>query len=449
MTDSTLEFQILYEIAIGIQRSEDDSKIARNAVTLILRKLNFVAGGILDFFLINGKIEFKKLFTVPRKLQDIVEFEDITDWFKSNTDQMTKFDLNKFPLRFKSNSRKDSEIIIYNLPQVGFLILVRRTGEFSEKMLQNLYPLTLTISELIVSSRARSGLKSAHDGTLLANKELEENRIKLVKSRRALLNIMLDIKGSQAEKELLMDELQKANVRLSESNKNLEQFTYVASHDLREPLRKITAFGGLLKDSLGEELNTDDLENLDYMVNGAERMQNLINGLLSYSRVSTQARNPKVNNVNEIIEEIIKYDISLLIEETQAEVEVQQDMPKVLVDKLQVTQLLLNLMSNAIKFTNTDQLPRVKISAEPGEKFAKFKVSDNGIGIKEEYFKTVFEMFKRIVPEKFYKGTGIGLAICEKIVGFYGGEIGIDSIPGHGTTFWFTLPQDKKIKIEY
>ncbi|HOF18606.1 MAG TPA: ATP-binding protein [Phycisphaerae bacterium] len=250
------------------------------------------------------------------------------------------------------------------------------------------------------------------------------------------------VQRTEAEKSLQKanDELTTVLARLSQANDELREFVYIASHDLREPLRKISSFGSMLKDSLEEKLDADDRENLMFMIDGANRMTQMIEGLLTYSRVNTSEKARDVIDLNETVRDLLHLELGALIEETGALVEVPQALPKVLGNPAQIGQLLQNLIGNGIKYSRDDVAPRIVLTAEDaGDGDVRISVRDNGIGIPAEHYENIFKMFRRLHSRRKYSGTGIGLAVCKRIVDKHGGRIGVESREGEGTTFWFTL----------
>lgn len=231
-----------------------------------------------------------------------------------------------------------------------------------------------------------------------------------------------------------------AMARLSQVNEELKEFVYIASHDLREPLRKVSSFGGLLKDSLGPNLGEDDRENLMFMIDGASRMTQMVEGLLTYSRVNTSEPVRSVVDLNEAVRELECLDLGTMIEEAAAVIEVPQPLPKVVGNPAQISQLLQNLIANGIKYGRDGIRPRIVITADGDvDGDVRISVRDNGIGILPEHYENIFKMFRRLHSRRKYPGTGIGLTVCKRIVERHGGRIGVESCPGQGTTFWFTL----------
>jgi len=239
------------------------------------------------------------------------------------------------------------------------------------------------------------------------------------------------------ERKQVQQALQHHAEELERSNAELEQFAYVASHDLQEPLRMITSYSQLLERRYRDRLDGDALEFIDYVVDGAKRMQELINDLLAYSRVGTRGREFESVDVEAVYKRVLG-NLQLAIEEQHAEVS-HDPLPMVQGDGLQLVQLFQNLIANAIKF-HGDAQPKVHVSVESGNDEATFCVHDEGIGIEPQYVERIFQVFQRLHGKGRYPGTGIGLAICKKIVERHGGRIWVESQPGQGSKFYFTLP---------
>jgi PAS domain S-box-containing protein len=224
---------------------------------------------------------------------------------------------------------------------------------------------------------------------------------------------------------------------LVRSNRDLEQFAYVASHDLQEPLRAVAGFVELLRRNLHDSLDARTTSYMDFAVDGAKRMQTLVNGLLEYSRIGTQGEKHEDTDAKAAVETAMAH-LRATIQETGAEV-TADELPKVNFDAVQLAQLFQNLIGNAIKFRG-QETPRIHISAARDGDGWRFAVSDNGIGIEPEYADRIFLIFQRLHDREKYPGTGIGLAICKKIVEHHNGKIWVESKPGAGSTFYFTVP---------
>ena len=241
------------------------------------------------------------------------------------------------------------------------------------------------------------------------------------------------------------EELQEVVNELDEVNRDLKDFVYIASHDLREPLRKISSFGELLEESLKGKLSNDDLENLRFMTDGANRMTKMIEALLIYAKVTRNKSVFEAVDLNEMVKKVEQLEVATLLEDTGGKIEVPETMPKVWTDPVQMGQLLQNLIANGIKYRDKKVKPHIVITAEKTDQNkVKISVKDNGIGIKKEYYEDIFKMFRRLHSRLEYEGTGIGLAVCKKIVDRLNGEIGVESKVGQGSTFWVTLEAAKK-----
>ncbi len=261
-------------------------------------------------------------------------------------------------------------------------------------------------------------------------------------------------KRIQAQKEKLLsllsaanDELIESNEKLSRSNQELEDFAYVASHDLQEPLRKVTAFGDRLKAKYSDMLDETGLDYVDRMQNAARRMSILINDLLTYSRVASKAQPFAEVDLEETVREVLE-DLEVRIEELEATVQVEP-LPCVRADAFQMRQLMQNLISNALKFHKPDTPPAIKIYSRPVDEDAtettasgsgaEVVVEDNGIGFDEKYADQIFRMFQRLHGRSEYEGTGVGLAVCKKIAERHGIAITAKGTAGVGARFALTF----------
>ena len=231
-------------------------------------------------------------------------------------------------------------------------------------------------------------------------------------------------------------ELRDLNERLARSNKELEQFAYVASHDLQEPLRMVASYTQLLAQRYEGQLDEKADKYIGYAVDGARRMQNLINDLLAFSRVGSRGEPLEPTDCGEVVAEVLQ-SLRSGIEETNAQI-VVGDLPTVMADRTQLGQVFQNLISNAIKF-HGDRPLRIEVAAELQDGSWELSVADNGIGIEPQFFERVFIIFQRLHARGAYSGSGIGLSIVKKIVERHGGRIRIESAPGQGSRFIFTL----------
>jgi PAS domain S-box-containing protein len=257
--------------------------------------------------------------------------------------------------------------------------------------------------------------------------------------RRAEIVLINDI----TERKIAEEQLKHFNEKLQRSNRELQDFAYVASHDLQEPLRKVQTFADRLKTKYAASLDDNGLDYLERMRNAASRMQTLIQDLLSFSRVTTKAQPFVPVDLENVTLEVLS-DLEVKIEETGAVIEIC-DLPRIDADPLQMRQLMQNLVANALKFRRSEIAPLIKISATNGQSNGHgpvytITVEDNGIGFDEKYLDKIFTVFQRLHGRAEYEGSGIGLAVCRKIIERHYGSITAESKPGVGSKFIFSLP---------
>jgi len=258
------------------------------------------------------------------------------------------------------------------------------------------------------------------------------------KEVRGYVCILKDITDLKIAK----NELEETIVKLVKSNKELEQFAYVASHDLKEPLRMVTSYVQLLQKRYTDKLDSDANDFINFAVEGAKRMYELIDGLLEYSRVITKEVEIEEVNIGEIIEEVL-FMLKIKIEQKQAVIKKKGNFPKIKGNKIHISRLFQNLIDNSLKFCK--EKPVIEVGVEKKDGGYLFYIRDNGIGIRKEFKERIFDIFQRINPREEYEGTGIGLSICKKIVEKYKGRIWVESEgEGKGSTFYFILPEKFK-----
>ncbi len=252
----------------------------------------------------------------------------------------------------------------------------------------------------------------------------------------------------RTDRENAEEAMRKFSLDLARSNAELERFAYVASHDLQEPLRMVSSYTQLLSKRYKGKLDSNADEFISFAVDGASRMQKLINDLLALSRVGTQAKPSEPVDTAATLARVLS-DMQPTIEAAEATVVKPDHLPTVMADGTQIHQLFQNLVGNALKFKG-EAAPRVEVAVEPVENnaFWQFSFRDNGIGIEPQYFERIFVIFQRLHSKESYPGTGIGLAICKKIVERHGGRLWVESKVGEGTTFFFTLPAVPATKAE-
>ncbi len=246
-----------------------------------------------------------------------------------------------------------------------------------------------------------------------------------------ILTAIVDI----TDREKSRQAMKAANDTLLQSNRDLEEFAYVASHDLQEPLRKISAYAQLLLDECGDDLNKEGQDYIRVVVDGASRLKELVTDLLGFSRINNQGRDLCLTSSQECLELALS-NLEVAVEESRAKISTDS-LPAVIADKSQLTMLFQNLINNSIKYC--EEAPRIHVGGRDAGDTFEFFVRDNGIGIEPQYFDRIFGVFKRLHGRNEYSGTGIGLANCKRIIERFGGRIWVDSTLGEGSVFYFTI----------
>jgi light-regulated signal transduction histidine kinase (bacteriophytochrome) len=268
---------------------------------------------------------------------------------------------------------------------------------------------------------------------------LEKEKIDSVK----VLQIEYDLQKKELEKinKSLEKKITERTKDLMSKNKELQEYAYIVAHDLKEPIRSIVSFSQLLERKIKGKLNAEELELLNFIKHSGTNMGNLVQSLLQYTTVNINYKNIPKNDINEILQETLT-SINFSIEQNNATINIDWLPKKVKCDKIKISQLFQNIISNAIKFKKKDQVIEININCKEQKDNYLFSISDNGIGIEKDYHKKIFKLFKRLNKNQNYEGTGIGLSLSKKIVEQHGGEIWLESEFDKGTTFYFTLPRN-------
>jgi signal transduction histidine kinase len=282
--------------------------------------------------------------------------------------------------------------------------------------------------------RARQGLQEAND---VLEERIQGRTKELVETNQKL-------REEVVVREKAEEEVKRTVADLARSNGELQQFAYVASHDLREPLRAVGGVVQLLEQNYKAQMDARAREFLTHIVDGVARMQLLIDDLLEFSRVGQRANPVQEVDAGDVLKAVMS-NLAVAVQESGAVV-TSGALPRLHCDATQLTQLLQNLVGNAIKF-HGDKPPEVHVSAEPKDGEWLFCVRDNGIGIDPQYFDRIFTIFQRLHTRRAYPGSGIGLAICKKIVALHGGRIWVESSAGKGARFYFTYPRDAPPRV--
>lgn len=304
------------------------------------------------------------------------------------------------------------------------LVIVRRTT----KSLRQVTPAAAKMGAGDLSQRVK----------VTTGDEIEQLTTEFNRMSASLSEKDAQLRDYAAHLEQKVEERTEELTRLTHSNADLAQFAYIASHDLQEPLRMITSYLQLIEQRYKDKLDADGTEFISYAVDGANRMQTMINDLLTFSRVGTRGKPFEPTDCEVILDQTLA-NLQIAIEKSQAII-THDPLPTVIADDTQMVQLFQNLIGNAIKFRSQEP-PQVHISAQAkGEEWV-FSVRDNGIGIDLQYAERIFVIFQRLHSREEYPGTGIGLAVCKSVIERHGGKIWVESQPRKGSTFYFTIPK--------
>jgi signal transduction histidine kinase len=298
------------------------------------------------------------------------------------------------------------------------------------------------IRGLVTAARTmREGTLSARSGVEHGPGEIGDLAQSFDEMAAALESRVGELQRAEAELKSLNEDLEKRvidrTMELKRSNEDLEQFAYVASHDLQEPLRMINNYLQLLRQRYKDQLDTNAHDFIGFALDGSKRMHQLIHDLLAYSRVGTHGKEFSVTESDQALDDALA-NLTVAIEESGARI-TRDVLPPVMGDEVQLTQLFQNLVGNAVKFRG-EAVPEVHIGVQRKGSEWEYSVRDNGIGIAEQDYQRIFVVFQRLHSREKYPGTGIGLAVCKKIVERHGGRIWVESKPGRGTAFHFTIP---------
>jgi signal transduction histidine kinase len=324
-------------------------------------------------------------------------------------------------------------------------------GELKEKLLRAaspFYPVSERRGELEELTVAADALDKTLEASMLARIKLaKETILRLARmkvqtrtlglTRRKVMALVEDLEEVRGELQNEKRALKHTGEKLKRSNKELEQFAYVASHDLKEPLRIVSSFSGLLSKRYAEALDSDARDFIRYIDEGATRATELVNALFNYSKVTYTTRDFTPVECGMVLKKAM-FNLKIAIDEKKAAINCG-NLPLVRGDEFQLIQLFQNLLSNALKF-NTSPAPEIRVEAIESRGEWVFKFTDNGIGIPDEHFERIFLIFQRLHTVDKYPGAGIGLALCKKISENHGGRIWVESKPGKGSSFFVTLP---------
>ena len=329
----------------------------------------------------------------------------------------------------------DLILLDLNMPRMDGFQVMEKLKEVDPQSLVPILVLTALRDEKTKLRALRSGAKDF----LSKPFDLTEASLRI----KNLLEMRIWHQRVQMHNQILEDQVQVRTAELERSAEELTDFAYIASHDLQEPLRKIIAFGDRLSGKFGSVLNDTGKDYIDRMQRSAIRMKELIDSLLHFSRVTTHSMPFQELDLNEVISEVLS-DLEIQIERTKGKVEVDV-LPKVEGEKFQMRQLFQNLISNALKYHSSERVPTIKIGYAGFEKnMEEIYIEDNGKGFDEKHLDRIFRPFERLHGHSEYGGTGMGLAICYKIVTHHKGQITAKSQPDKGSTFIVRIPSKEK-----
>ncbi len=455
-------FREKYDSSLMLQRVSRTSASMLNLEDLLEMILREVTGAIhvsrAAFFLKHeksGDLLLAAHYELDReKASALRKDHPLVDWLSRNQKALTRAEMDMLP-QFKALWGREwqqlddmgADLFVPVMVKdelVGVFILGRKLSE-EQYSLDDILTLTTLANQTAVAienARLYWHLENTLDALRKAHDELE-HRVQERTSDLALANQALQQEVS--ERKRAEEAIQRYAKELERSNQELQQFAYVASHDLQEPLRMVSSYLQLLERRYRDHLDQDAKEFIAFAVDGAKRMQSLINDLLAYSRVGTRGKEFELVHLDEILGQAQK-NLKIAIQEQNASISSSDSLPCVKGDDTQLTQLFQNLIGNAIKF-HGDHAPQIQIHKQRHNGHWQISVSDNGIGIDSQYAERIFLIFQRLHNRDEYPGTGIGLAICKRIVERHGGRIWVESQVGDGSTFHFTLPVVEKDEL--
>jgi signal transduction histidine kinase len=372
------------------------------------------------------------------------------EWLRKNNNALTHSEIELLP-QFKSLWEREKEQLEQLNAELCVPVIAKKElmGIFTlgPKLSEEQYSLDDVRTLTTLANQTAVAIENARlfwqlEGTLIAlRKTHDELELRVQERTSDLAKVNEALKAENLERLRAEEEIKRYTRELERSNKELQQFAYVASHDLQEPLRMVGSFLQLLERRYGTKLDSNAKDFIYYAVDGAKRMQALINDLLEYSRVGTRGKPFEVINLNEIVTQA-KNNLNIAIKEHKAEIKFGK-LPKIYGDGTQLVQVFQNLIGNAIKF-HGEQAPEIVITSVRKNGNYEIRIQDNGIGIDPQYKEKIFLIFQRLHNREDYPGTGIGLAICKRIIERHGGVIWVESKIGEGATFSFSIPARKR-----
>ena len=429
-TPIKMDIQIIGELFIGLSLRKFKNDITQTKRTIILVSIIIFVIGMVSVFSIST------ILTNP--LKNIVEtVEKIANGDLKQRTSITSNDETGLLGKSFNIMVNNLQTAYYDLENIN-LTLEKRVEDRTRELL----------SEINERKQAELALQKAHD-------ELEDR----VKERTLKLEQLAEkLQDEIKERKKAEEALRMSYFELKKSNKELEDFTYVVSHDLKEPLRKISSFGEFLMEDFSSQLDNKAIDYILKMQSGTERMKNLINDLLIISRVERMKEKIVIVKTNAILAEVLNSINFIEKKKTNNHYEyienedsnkkiIIKNLPNVMAASIHLQQLFQNLISNALKFQKVDQNISIYIDAKEWEDWVTFSIKDNGIGIEKKYLDKIFLIFQRLYSHDVYEGTGVGLALCKKIIEQYGGTIWCESEVNKGSSFYFTFKKSNQFGL--
>ena len=441
------------EEGIAYLLDHDGVIIAHNKSELLYHSLNELSPESKE--IINSTVRFGTINETDIPLiPESLEIEDLANELvlnkKSSTYRYYSPIDNSYHIVGYTHLENHSWTVVVDLPESQYLAPLQYLELMTWLTAGLIIIIVLVISILLVRSITRP-IRRLTEAAISVEKfqtfdpsvvgKIASGRDEIAHLGRVFKSMVLSLRQELIERKEMEKVLKKTLKNLERSNKDLEEFAFIASHDLQEPLRMVASFTKLLAKRYKDKLDEDANDFIKYAVDGAIRMQNLIEGLLSYSRITTRGKLFNRIDVNSIMDKVI-LNLKNSIEETETII-TYDVLPTILGDESQIEQLFQNLIQNSIKFRRNGIPPQIHISSKKQKKEWIFSVNDNGIGIDSQYFDRIFVIFQRLHLRNEYSGSGLGLALCKKIILRHGGKIWVESKIGEGSTFYFTIPIEK------
>lgn len=431
--DSKLLFKkYLQIIKLRISILEGDHTTAKFLLDLIELDIESVGSSTIHCQYFKSKAEY---------FMAVSEHEKAYDTYVEALDEMKPYDQINFKIFFIQKIR-DCSLLMENINEAyKFSMMESDLRDSLEK--KNIEYKLANLQKQDVNSTNKI-IKLKKERTHFQAKALKRNRQLLLFVSISFLSFLLYSSFINKRRTTLLNRLQVQNEELSNyfhSNTELKQFTAIAAHDLKSPLRTISNFAALLRRKLGANLKPSEEEHFDMIESNAKKLSHLIDGLMSLNKLDASGLIKESVNINQLLSDVLN-NLDFQISSTKAEVTLPENEISIQANSILITQVLQNVISNAIKFSSKNQIPNIKIKSEQTETSSIIKIEDNGIGVHQDFKENIFKSFEKYHAESEYEGSGLGLSICRKIIENHNGKIGIEDNHPRGTIVWFSLPNE-------